>query len=325
MKKFLFSILFLAGSFCWLNAQIAENQLVKIAKFKGNKPAAISYTFDDGYVEHYTVAAPELEKHGFRGTFWVNGTTHQKNEQQITDTTRATWAQLKEMAERGHEISNHGWSHKNLNRITREEIIEEIRKNDSIIFLKTGVMPVTYCYAYNSKNDEAVRLASENRVGTRMFQRSIGSKSTDESLEKWVSELIERGEWGVGMTHGISYGYDAFRFPAVFWRHLEKVKAQEDKIWVGTFREVSAYVAERESVRLKIIRKKNRLKIIPSHSPDSKLFTEPLTLVVNTENNPVKSIWQGKTQLVYNQISTTEIMVDFDPGGKQIIIDYAER
>lgn len=323
MKKFLFSILFLAGSFGWLNAQIAENQLVKIAKFKGNKPAAISYTFDDGYVEHYTVAAPELEKHGFRGTFWVNGTTHQKNEQQITDTTRATWAQLKEMAERGHEISNHGWSHKNLNRITREEIIEEIRKNDSIIFLKTGVMPVTYCYAYNSKNDEAVRLASENRVGTRMFQRSIGSKSTDESLEKWVSELIERGEWGVGMTHGISYGYDAFRFPAVFWRHLEKVKAQEDIIWVGTFREIAAYEKERDCIRLDISSKRKKIKITPSHPLDKNLYTEELTMVVNTQKKKIKSVKQGKKTLPFQPVSPEKTIFDFDPNGSMVSVSFS--
>ena len=91
MKYYFNLILFLLIA----NLAVAQSDpIVKIAKFKGNKPAAISYTFDDGYVEHYTVAAPELEKHGFRGTFWVNGTTHQKNEQQITDTTRATWAQL---------------------------------------------------------------------------------------------------------------------------------------------------------------------------------------------------------------------------------------
>lgn len=325
MKKFLLSVLLLAGSYSWLNAQIAENQLVKIAKFKDNKPAAISYTFDDGMKEHYTRVAPELEKRGFRGTFWVNGNTINRNEPVTTDTTRTNWSELKEMAQRGHEISNHGWSHKNLTKLDDAGVMEEIRKNDSIILFRVGIKPVTYCYAGNAKNERVIRLASAGRVGTRTFQRSIGSKATDESLEKWVSELIEKGEWGVGMTHGISYGYDAFRFPAIFWRHLEKVKAKEDKIWVGTFREVSAYVAERESVRLKITRKKNRLKIIPSHSPDSKLFDEPLTLVVNTENNPVKTIRQGKTQLVYNQISTTEIMVDFDPGGKQIIIDYAEK
>ena len=325
MNKFLFSLLFLAGSICWLNAQIPENQLVRIAKFKDNKSAAISYTFDDGMKEHYTRVAPELEKRGFRGTFWVNGNTINRNEPLTTDTTRTNWAELKEMAQRGHEISNHGWSHKNLTKLDDAGVMEEIGKNDSIILARVGVKPVTYCYAGNAKNDRIIRLASSGRVGTRTFQRSIGSKATDESLVKWVDELIEKGEWGVGMTHGISCGYDYLKQPQVLWKHLDYVKSIENKIWVGTFREVSAYAAERDSVRLKIFKKKNSLKITPSHSPDSKLFAEPLTLVVNSESKPIKSIRQGKTQLVYNQISATEIIVDFDPSGKQIKIKYAKK
>ena len=46
------------------------------------------------------------------------------------------------------------------------------------------------------------------------------------------------------MTHGINYGYDAFKEPSLFWEHLDKVKSLEDKIWVGTFREVAAYIRE---------------------------------------------------------------------------------
>ena len=42
------------------------------------------------------------------------------------------------------------------------------------------------------------------------------------------------------MTHGITHGYDNFSQPDIFWNHLKKVKAQEDKIWTGTFAEVGS-------------------------------------------------------------------------------------
>lgn len=45
------------------------------AKFKDGKKAAISFTFDDGDLDHYLLVAPELEKRGRRGTFWVIGHT----------------------------------------------------------------------------------------------------------------------------------------------------------------------------------------------------------------------------------------------------------
>ena len=50
-----------------------------------------------------------------------------------------------------------------------------------------------------------------------------------------METLIKTGDWGVGMTHGLTYGYDAFGNPQRLWEHWEQVKANEDKIWVGTF------------------------------------------------------------------------------------------
>lgn len=39
-----------------------------------------------------------------------------------------TWPQLREMSDNGHEISNHGWAHKNFARFPIEEIKEDILK-----------------------------------------------------------------------------------------------------------------------------------------------------------------------------------------------------
>lgn len=108
----------------------------KVAKYKGDKSAAISYTFDDGLVEHYTLVAPHLEKLNFRGTFWINGSRVNENAQLVKDSTRVTWGQLKEMSDKGHEISNHGWAHKNFSKFPIEEIRLDIQKNDSAIFVK---------------------------------------------------------------------------------------------------------------------------------------------------------------------------------------------
>lgn len=50
-----------------------ENWKVYVASYKHDKACAITYTFDDGLIEHYTLVVPELEKRGFRGTFFING------------------------------------------------------------------------------------------------------------------------------------------------------------------------------------------------------------------------------------------------------------
>lgn len=319
MKKSIFLTVYLLLNSCFIFASEPQNINIHIAKYKGDKACAISYTFDDGLKEHYTLVAPRLEKLGFRGTFWVNGSKINENKNSIVDTTRMTWGELKEMAINGHEVSNHGWAHKNFGRHSIEEIKEDIYKNDSAIYTNIGIMPRTFCYPHNTKTPEGVKLASENRVGTRIKQRSIGSKSTPEDLEKWVNTLIETNDWGVGMTHGLTYGYDAFVNPQRFWDHLDNVKAQEDKIWVGTFEEVSAYAKEQESTELKITEEKKGFIITPKLSLDKNLFTEPLTAVVEIKGIKKASVKQGKKKLK-TQIYPNKVLFDFDPFGGPIEI-----
>ena len=52
-------------------AEIRDNgftQDVYVAPYKGDRVCAISYTFDDGLQEHYTLLFPKLEKYVFKGT-----------------------------------------------------------------------------------------------------------------------------------------------------------------------------------------------------------------------------------------------------------------
>lgn len=311
----------LVCSFLFSNcASDGKEVTVRVAKFKDDKVAAISYTYDDGLKEHYTLVAPEMEKRGFRGTFWVNGISVNPDDEQVKDTSRVSWPQLKEMALRGHEISNHGWSHAKLTKLSREGIIAEIEKNDSIILKEVGIPSQTFCYPYNAKNEEVLELASKGRVGTRTKQRGIGSKSTSENLEEWVNTLLETNDWGVGMIHGITYGYDAFGDSApILWEHFDKVKALEDSIWVGTFREVAAYTKEYEEFKYDMVQKGNEITVTPQLALDSQLFNEPLTLVVEKEKMSKIEVTQGGKALP-TQLSPGKAIFDFDPYGGKINI-----
>lgn len=313
-------LLFIISSLVCTGSALAADWDVYVAGYKQDKVCAISYTFDDGLAEHYTLLAPQFEKRGFRATLAINGFKINRDSEHVTDTTRMTWPQLKELSDRGHEISNHGWKHKNFAKFPLEEIKEDIYKNDSAILANTGVMPRTFVYPNNNKKEDAKRIAVLNRVGTRTKQRSIGSKSTPQNLEEWVNTLIETKDWGVGMTHGLTYGYDAFRNPQRFWDHLDQVKAKEDKIWVGTFCEVAAYIEERKTIQLDIVRKKNHLQVTPKLNLDKELFTEPLTLVIKGEQIKKISVRQDKKKLPV-RLSADKAVFDFNPYGGTIKID----
>ena len=315
MKTFLITLLCV---FFYSGFSSGADWNVSVAKYRHDKVCAISYTFDDGLAEHYTLAAPQLEQRGFRGTFFINGSKVNKDERHIKDTTRVTWPQLKEMAEKGHEISNHGWAHRNFATFPFEVLKEDILKNDSAIYAHVGVMPRTYAYPNNTKQGEAMAFVARNRVGTRLKQRSVGSKRTARDLEKWMETLIKTGDWGVGMTHGLTYGYDAFGNPQRLWEHWEQVKANEDKIWVGTFHEVVSYLKEREAIRLTVT-EKNKLHVVPELPLDKELFTEPLTMVVEGGTMKKVSARQGKKKLSV-QLRSDKAFFDFDPFGGEIIV-----
>ena len=292
-------------------------QEVIVAKYKDGKDCAVSFTFDDGNVDNYTIAAPELEKRGWRGTFWLNcsripGEVRQRKH-------IMTWDNVCDLHSRGHEISNHGWDHRNLTKSPYEEAVREIERNDSAIFAHTGVRPVTFCYAYNAKNDKIIALASEGRVGTRTFQYAFGEQSSDVNLRGRMDKAILKGEWAVWMTHGILRGYDCFKDPSRYASFLDYVKAKESNVWVGTFREVAAYVAERDDIQLTEVRKGRRIKVTPSLSLDQSVYDMPLTMCLT---GVVRlKVRQGIRRLpvVYKNGGS---YFDFDPHGGKIVINY---
>lgn len=265
---------------------------VYIAKFKNDRKAAISFTFDDGDEDHALLVAPELEKRGFRGTFWVNGLKINKGD---SVRPRATWNQLRMMAKKGHEISNHSYTHGKLVRMDSLQVELEVQINDSIIEANVGVRPLTFCYPFNATTPLVKEIASRGRVGTRMFQTAMGqanNKSTEESLQNWLNNLLDNGEWSVTMIHGITKGYDKWNNPQLLWNLFDKVKSLEDSVWVDTFKEISTYREERDNTSIEVVPTDYGMDIKAICGLDRSLFNEPLTIVV-------KGDWEDK------QISAT--------------------
>ena len=84
-------------------------------------------TFDDGAEDAYLYVADELEKHGWRGHFFVTtawiGQSGFVNPQQI-----------RELHKRGHVIGSHSNSHpERMSRLTRHELSEEWSKSRAIL------------------------------------------------------------------------------------------------------------------------------------------------------------------------------------------------
>lgn len=266
---------------------------ISVARYADGKSAAVSYTFDDGLKEHYTKVFPVLKQLGLKATFCIIGSKVGGDQK---GTPCMTWKQIKEMAADGQEISNHGWAHKAVIHLTGEALRHEVQKNDTVIFQHTGIFPRTYFYPGNRKTEEALSFCAQDRVGTRTKQVSIGSKRDSIWLKRWIDNLIKQGKWGVGMTHGITTGYDAFPDPQILWQHLQYVSKLQDKLWIATFHDVAAYSKERDAISLKTEKGKGYTKVIPTLSTDKRIFNYPLTLQV--ESGKIVKVEQAGKELI---------------------------
>ena len=312
----------LVCSFMLLAApSVAQNgSEVSVAKFYGDRNAAVSYTFDDGLLEQYTELFPVLRELGIKCSFCVNGNTI-NNAKPGDEKPRMTWEMMREMAEDGQEITSHGWAHTNITTLEGEALRYEVEHNDTVIFEKTGHFPRTYFYPGNSKSKEGVAFASRNRVGTRTYQVSIGSKRSPEWLHDWLRQLINNGEWGVGMTHGISRGYDHFSDPNILFDHLRDASKLQDSLWIGTFEDVSAYVKERDSLKIDIKKKKGVLEVYPSLGLDKEIFRMPITLILPPDAESVRQ--DGKSLTIKNHQGKK--LADIDPFGGKITIKRGKK
>ena len=206
---------------------------------------AVSITFDDGLLEHYTVAYPLLKELGLRGTFWIIGRDIDKQRER-KEASPMTWKQIKEMSQNGQEIANHTYTHKDLDKLSLQDAKKEIEMGAAAIFAQTLKQPTALAFPSNHKHDSLVMMVEQMGLYPRIEQQSFGGKkmATDEAFDKWIKSQLKRGGWAVTMTHGISVGYDAFPEPEVFENHLRKLAElqAEGKIWIAPFSEVMDYI-----------------------------------------------------------------------------------
>lgn len=234
-------IIFILACFVLMGAQVLAQQL---APYKGNARAAVSYTFDDGLIEHYTMVLPHLDALGIKGTFWIiaNNIDIKKP---MAGHQPMTWANVKEMAKHGHEIASHGYTHTALNEISPAQREREMEMNDSAIYQHVGVHPVSFCFPGNGRNDEIIAqvLAHKGITGARTYEKGVGGGMDVDAIDAWLRDEMEHGRWAVAMIHGITHGWDRFDNPEALWLHLQHAKALADtgQLWIATFAEVTAY------------------------------------------------------------------------------------
>lgn len=124
------------------------------------KPVCI--TFDDGYLDSYTIVYPMMKEYGFPWTLFL-----------ITDDVgkpynRMTWDQLKEMANsHAVTIASHTLSHPKLHNLaTRAEKEKEIVEANKALKYQLGIDNVWLAYPYGDYDDEVIDICK--KAGIKM-------------------------------------------------------------------------------------------------------------------------------------------------------------
>lgn len=120
-----------------------------------SKPVCI--TFDDGYLDSYTIVYPMMKEFGYPWTLFL-----------ITDDVgksynRMTWEQLKEMADSGAvTIANHTLSHPKLHNLpTRAEKENEIIGANKALKYHLGIDNLWFAYPYGDYDDEVIDICKK--------------------------------------------------------------------------------------------------------------------------------------------------------------------
>jgi len=141
-------------------------------------PRHFVITFDDGYQDTLTEAAPVLKHHGFTATmFVVTGLVGERN---IWDEGKGnvaplmTWEQVKQWVKLGFSVGAHSVSHPHLSQLTPEEVRHELIESRKTLESVLGTQIRTFCYPFGDWSDVVCSLVAE--VGYDLACDDVGRK-----------------------------------------------------------------------------------------------------------------------------------------------------
>jgi peptidoglycan/xylan/chitin deacetylase (PgdA/CDA1 family) len=127
----------------------------------GDRPGLL-ISFDDGSISNYEVAAPMLEKFGFRGWFFVCSGLIESHEHAGHDPKNyMTWAQIRDLRQRGHIVGSHTSTHMRLSSdVGADDLDREIEGSKNRLEAELDGEVDSFCWVggeENSHSPEAAR------------------------------------------------------------------------------------------------------------------------------------------------------------------------
>lgn len=116
------------------------------------RPPIVILSFDDAEISHYTVVAPMLKKYHCNATFFVCDFPRKTPADSVEF---MNWQQIQQLHQMGFEIGNHTGHHKNVTKLSREQLQKEIQYIDDKCNAWGIPKPISFAYPGNRADSQA--------------------------------------------------------------------------------------------------------------------------------------------------------------------------
>jgi len=312
-----------------------HTEKVSLARFKGDRKAAVSFVFDDGAKSVYTEAVPILEKYGYAATFAINpgSIPDDGHEHPIL----GSWAQWKDAHQRGFEIANHALHHSGIPEGPEDLLDREINTSFEMILKNVGAPPRTFVFPSDVINAYSLNKAKERHIVVRNHDyltelyKSIfipwygGQYFSIATANQFVDIAKSQNLWLIPVGHAIT-DKDIRSFKPIsadlLENHLAYIKQNEQDVWVDTFYNVYRYLAQKKAAVLSYnVVSGASIEFTLDNRPEMNVAPTLLTVVIDTAPNPaetVSAVQPGGTRPLHTRIANQKIYVDVYPSDKPV-------
>jgi peptidoglycan/xylan/chitin deacetylase (PgdA/CDA1 family) len=306
----------------------------EVGNWSGFRTAAISYTFDDGCSNQYSIAIPMFDEFGFKLTMFT-----------ITNATwaPANWPALQTAAANGHEIASHTVSHPSLAGLTiPQQTAELVNSQNTINSHIPGNQCVTLAYPNCSPSDPTLTATyyiaarhCDGRVepNTPLNMNSVSSiilgvsgiNTTAGITAKDDAAAASKG-WCVFLIHGIDGdgGFSALS-STILRESLQYLAARRSTFWVATFGNVVRYIRERNAVSVtETANTGNNITLLVTDTLNDANYSYPITI-----RRPLPQGWpfadvsqngQAVNACTVIVNSVKYVMFDVVPDGGEVVL-----